>query len=219
MNKIKLMGGDISQIRREYAGRYLNENQVGIDPIKFFKVWFDEAVRSEVLDANAMTLSTVDVDGRPQGRIVLIKGVDKGKFIFYTNYDSKKSKDLIANPHASFTFYYKELNRQIRIDGPVTKCSDAVSDEYFSTRPIKSRIGAWISNQSSVIPSRFYLIRKFAEYSLKNVGRTIIRPTNWGGFELKPEHFEFWQGRPNRLHDRIEFILKDGKWSSRRLAP
>ena len=213
------MAGDISQIRREYAGNYLNEKQVGSDPIAFFNQWFEEARQAEVIDANAMTLSTIDINGRPQGRIVLLKGVENNRFIFYTNYNSSKGKDLMANPMASLTFYYKELNRQIRVNGNVSKCSEAVSDEYFNTRPLKSRIGAWVSDQSHIIPSRIHLMRKFAEFSLKNLGQKIKRPDHWGGYELTPDRIEFWQGRPNRLHDRIDFILEDGKWNGARLAP
>jgi len=213
------MTKSISQLRREYAGKYLSEREVGADPLAFFKRWFDEANLAEVLDANAMTLSTIDKEGRPQGRIVLLKGVENGEFIFYTNYNSSKGQDLQVNPVAALTFYYKELNRQIRITGKVDKCSSEVSDDYFSSRPLKSRIGAWVSDQSKAIPSRIYLIRKFAEYGIKNLGQTIKRPPHWGGYQLTPDHIEFWQGRPNRLHDRIVFTLADGHWQSSRLAP
>jgi pyridoxamine 5'-phosphate oxidase len=213
------MGRDISQLRREYAGRYLNKTSAGKDPIKLFNQWFDEAVKAEVRDANAFTLSTISESGRPDGRIVLIKGVEGGKFIFYTNYNSKKARDLAANPVASMTFYYKELDRQIRIEGTVEKSEDAMADAYFSTRPLKSRIGAWISNQSHPIPSRISLMRKFVEYSLKHVGQPVKRPPFWGGYALLPDHIEFWQGRPNRLHDRISFRLVDNMWKIERLAP
>ena len=213
------MSRDISQLRRVYAGRYLNKSSVGIDPIVLFNQWFEEALQAEVLDANAFTLSTISEGGRPDGRILLIKGVENGKFIFYTNYESKKGRDLAANPVASMTFYYKELNRQIRIEGTIEKCDDSTSDKYFSTRPIKSRIGAWISNQSQPIPSRINLMRKFAGYSLKHVGQTIKRPPFWGGYALTPDHIEFWQGRPSRLHDRFNFRLVENNWEVERLAP
>jgi pyridoxamine 5'-phosphate oxidase len=213
------MSRDISQIRRVYAGQYLNEDTVGTDPIALFNQWFEEAMQAEVLDANAFTLSTVSADGRPAGRIVLIKGVEDGKFIFYTNYESNKGIELAANPVGAMTFYYKELNRQIRIQGTIIKHAEAASDEYFDARPFKSRIGAWISKQSQPIPSRVYLMRKFVEYSLKHVGQKIKRPPYWGGYVLTPDHFEFWQGRPNRLHDRINFRLEDGKWKIERLSP
>ncbi|RLD24379.1 MAG: pyridoxamine 5'-phosphate oxidase [Bacteroidetes bacterium] len=213
------MSRDISQLRRVYAGKYLNEDTVGKDPIELFNEWFDEAVKAEVLDANAFTLSTISEDGRPAGRIVLIKGVENGKFIFYTNYKSKKGSDLAANPVAAMTFYYKELDRQIRIEGTIEKHDEAASDEYFDTRPIKSRIGAWISAQSQPIPSRVYLMRKFVEYSLKHVGQKVKRPPFWGGYALTPDNIEFWQGRPNRLHDRINFRLVENDWEIDRLSP
>jgi len=217
--KINVMGHDISQIRRDYAGKFLSEKEVSNDPIAFFNKWFDEAVHADVLDATAMNLSTVDADGRPHGRILLLKGVEDGKFVFYTNYDSQKGMDLAANPVAAMTFYYKELDRQIRIEGKIEKCSEATSDEYFATRPIKSRIGAWISKQSQPIASRVFLMRKFAEYSLKHVGQTVTRPPFWGGYMLDPDRIEFWQGRPSRLHDRINFQLVEGHWQVHRLSP
>lgn len=213
------MSRDLSQIRRVYSGQYLNEDTVGNDPIVLFNQWFEEAMQAEVLDANAFTLSTVSSDGRPAGRILLIKGVENGKFVFYTNYESKKGIDLAANPVGAMTFYYKELNRQIRIQGTIDKHAEDASDEYFDTRPFKSRIGAWISKQSQPIPSRVYLMRKFVEYSLKHVGQKVKRPPFWGGYALTPDHIEFWQGRPNRLHDRINFCLVDNKWEIERLSP
>ena len=213
------MAKDISQIRRDYTGQYLNESTVGSNPIEFFEKWFDEAVKADVLDANAFNLSTIGKDGYPDGRILLLKGVENGKFIFFTNYQSKKGEDLTSTPKASMTFYYKELDRQIRIQGNIEKHDPEKSDEYFSSRPIKSRIGAWISAQSKVIPSRVYLMRKFAEYSLKNVGKPVTRPDFWGGYALTPIHIEFWQGRPSRLHDRINFRLENGSWVAERLSP
>ena len=213
------MANDISHLRREYAGKYLNEKTAGNDPIALFNQWFEEALAAEVLDANAFTLSTVSKNGRPDGRILLIKGVEDGKFIFYSNYESKKAADLDANPVAAMTFYYKELDRQIRIRGTIEKYEGKAADEYFASRPIKSRIGAWISKQSSPIPSRIYLMRKFTEYSLANMAKSVVRPPFWGGYALTPDHIEFWQGRPSRLHDRIEFKLVDGSWDIQRLSP
>jgi pyridoxamine 5'-phosphate oxidase len=213
------MSKDISQLRRDYAGKHLNKDIAGSDPIKLFDKWFEEALQAEVLDANAFTLSTISSNGRPSGRIVLIKGVVDGKFIFYTNYDSKKGKDLEANAVAAMTFYYKELDRQIRLEGTIEKVDTAESDKYFDSRPLKSRVGAWISEQSNPIPSRVFLMRKFAEYNLKNIGHKVKRPLNWGGYALSPDRIEFWQGRPNRLHDRINFTLQDGNWEIERLAP
>lgn len=213
------MSRNISQLRRVYKGQYLNEGSVGTDPIALFNQWFEEALQAEVLDANAFTLSTVSANGTPSGRIVLIKGVENGKFIFYTNYESKKGEDLAANPVAAMTFYYKELNRQIRIEGTIERDHPSNSDEYFATRPIKSRVGAWISAQSKPIPSRVYLMRKFVEFALKHVGQKIKRPPFWGGYALRPDRMEFWQGRPNRLHDRINFRLVDDNWQIERLSP
>ena len=213
------MKQDISQIRRDYAGQYLNEKEVGPDPLAFFEKWFDEALHAQLPEPNAMTLSTVGADGRPDARIVLLKGLEDGKFKFFTNYNSKKGRDLAANPFASLTFFWQGLERQVRINGPVNKCSAAESDAYFMTRPLKSRIGAWISHQSEPIPSRFYLVRKFAEYSLKNAGRTVTRPPFWGGYALQPEMIEFWQGRPSRLHDRIRFTRSGESWQIERLSP
>ncbi len=213
------MEQDISQIRRDYAGQYLNEKEVGSDPLAFFEKWFDEALHAQLPEPNAMTLSTVGADGRPDARIVLLKGLEDGKFKFFTNYNSKKGRDLAANPYASLTFFWQGLERQVRISGPVSKCSAAESDAYFMTRPLKSRIGAWISHQSEPIPSRFYLVRKFAEYSLKNAGRTVTRPPFWGGYALQPEMIEFWQGRPSRLHDRIRFTHSGSSWQIERLSP
>ncbi len=213
------MEQDISQIRRDYAGQYLNEKEVGSDPLAIFEKWFDEALHAQLPEPNAMTLSTVGADGRPDARIVLLKGLEDGKFKFFTNYNSKKGRDLAANPYASLTFFWQGLERQVRISGPVSKCSAAESDAYFMTRPLKSRIGAWISHQSEPIPSRFYLVRKFAEYSLKNAGRTVTRPPFWGGYALQPEMIEFWQGRPSRLHDRIRFTRSGSSWQIERLSP
>ncbi len=213
------MEQDISQIRRDYAGQYLNEKEVGSDPLAFFEKWFEEALHAQLPEPNAMTLSTVGADGRPDARIVLLKGLEDGKFKFFTNYNSKKGRDLAANPYASLTFFWQGLERQVRISGPVSKCSAAESDAYFMTRPLKSRIGAWISHQSEPIPSRFYLVRKFAEYSLKNAGRTVTRPPFWGGYALQPEMIEFWQGRPSRLHDRIRFTHSGSSWQIERLSP
>ena len=213
------MSNDISQIRRDYSGQYLNEKEVGNDPVDFFLKWFDEAEKADITEANAFNLSTVGEDGFPDGRIVLLKGVEQGKFVFYTNYTSKKGQDLTSTPKASMTFFYKELDRQIRIQGTIERHDAKASDEYFLSRPIKSRIGAHISDQSKPIPSRIFLMRKFVKYSLKNVGKNITRPEFWGGYALNPIRIEFWQGRPSRLHDRINFRKENGNWVVERLSP
>jgi len=213
------MANDISQIRRDYSGQYLNASTVGKDPIELFEKWFNEALTAGVDDANAFHLSSLGTDGYPDGRILLIKGVEDGKFVFYTNYESKKGLDLRSTPRAAMTFYYKELDRQIRIQGDIQVHQSEASDEYFLSRPIKSRIGAWVSKQSKAIPSRVYLMRKFVEFSIKNKGKQVTRPPFWGGFALSPIRIEFWQGRPSRLHDRISFKLGDDGWVIERLSP
>ena len=214
-----MMSSNIADIRQEYSRQKLNRHEVLPDPVEQFKKWFDEANNSNITDVNACTLSTADQEGRPSGRIVLLKGVEDGNFLFYTNYESQKGKELEANPFASMTFYWKELERQVRIQGKVVKTSQETSDEYFQSRPRKSRVGAWISPQSQPIPSRIHLMRLFVAKEMKLMGGKVELPPNWGGFAISPDRIEFWQGRPNRLHDRVNFTLEDGNWVINRLAP
>lgn len=210
----------IASIRREYSSRTLSEQEVNKDPVKQFLQWFDEALRSEVLEPNAMHVSTIGLDGRPKGRIVLLKGVEDGRFVFFTNYLSHKGKELEKTPWAALTFFWAELERQVRIEGKVSKLAEAASDEYFHSRPRGSQIGAWVSMQSEEIPGRRFLEERLQEVTKQYEGVDVIpRPPYWGGYAVEADYFEFWQGRPNRLHDRICYRLENGIWRIARLSP
>ncbi len=209
----------IAMIRREYEGNPLQIRSVAPNPFDQFSEWFDEAVKKIRIDPNAMTLSTVDENGQPSTRTVLLKGFDQSGFVFYTNYLSRKGHHIESNPKVSLTFYWTELIRQIHIEGTAQKVSKPQSDEYFKTRPTASKISAWASNQSKPLDSRDELDRRFREFEEKFDGGEIPRPENWGGYLVVPHRMEFWQGRINRLHDRICYTLKDGKWKIERLAP
>ncbi|GMQ28661.1 pyridoxamine 5'-phosphate oxidase [Algoriphagus confluentis] len=209
----------ISDIRKEYTLKSLDISDVSNDPFRQFTVWFDEAVDSEALEVNAMCLSTLGLDGYPSGRIVLLKGVDEG-FIFYTNYASDKGKEIEQLPKASLTFFWAELERQVRIVGDLEKISESESDSYFFSRPIGSQIGAWTSPQSQRIESREVLAERNKWLEDRFSKEPLIRPPHWGGYRLRPKRFEFWQGRSNRLHDRIGYELNhSGTWKTFRLAP
>ena len=207
--------------RKEYEQAALDEATVARDPIAQFAAWYDAAVAAGVPEPEAMTLSTATPDGRPSARIVLLRGFDARGFCFFTNYDSRKGRELMANPHASLTFHWADLERQVRIEGLVEQTTAAESDEYFRTRPSTSRIGAWSSPQSEVIPDRAALEALFTRYREQHPDDTAIpRPPNWGGFRLVPARIEFWQGRPSRLHDRLCFSRESGgAWMLERLAP
>lgn len=209
----------IANIRKDYSAKKLASSDVDKNPIVQFQKWFDEALHSQVDEVNAMTLSTVSREGRPAGRLVLLKGIENNGFVFYTNYSSEKGKHLETNPYAALTFFWKELERQVRIEGRVEKVSKEDSEEYFKTRPWKSRIGAWVSYQSQPIPSRFYLMRKFAVKAGQLMGQEVPLPDFWGGYILIPDRIEFWQGRPSRLHDRIDYRLEGNNWHINRLSP
>lgn len=209
----------LNDLRRDYSGKPLEESKVDKDPIIQFTAWFDEAVSSQVLDPNAMVLSTVSSQGKPSSRVVLLRGIEDGKFNFYTNYNSHKSREMISNPHVALNFFWVELSRQIRIEGKVEKLSEEVSNQYFGTRPRESQLGAWASNQSDKLENRKQLEENLLTYQEKFEEKTVPRPPYWGGFAIRPETIEFWQGRPNRLHDRIVYILENGKWNIMRLAP
>ncbi len=196
----------------------LSEEDVKANPIDQFHIWFDQAQHAELPEPNAMTVASVDANGKPSARVVLIKEVTQDGFVFFTNYESRKGQALTANPHAALLFFWPELERQIRIEGSVTKLSAEESDAYFHSRPLDSRIGAWASPQSQVITSRTQLVTKAAEYALK-FALNPPRPPHWGGFRVKHEVLEFWQGRPSRLHDRIQYVLENGQWKIQRLAP
>lgn len=213
------MNRDIAGIRRNYSLEKLDEKNIAEDAIDQFTTWWDEAVKSEIDEVNAMTLATATPDGKPSARIVLLKGYDANGFVFFTNYNSNKGHALEANAHAALVFFWKELERQIRIEGAVEKVSNAESDAYFHSRPVSSRIGAWASPQSTVITNREILDENVAKFSAQ-FGDAIPRPQHWGGFRIKPEMIEFWQGRSSRLHDRIRYTKSaEHTWKIERLAP
>ncbi len=211
---------NISGIRKEYQLQTLNETDVHSNAIKQFDKWWSEAVQSEIVELNAMTLATATSNGLPSARIVLLKDYDENGFVFFTNYHSHKGMELDENPFASLVFFWKELERQVRIDGTVEKIPAAESDAYFNSRPPESRIGAWASPQSQVINSRQVIEENLTELQKSFAGKVIDRPAHWGGYIVKPTLIEFWQGRPGRLHDRIQYsALADGAWKIERLAP
>lgn len=213
------MKPDIASLRKEYAREKLDIDTVGRNPIAQFESWFMEALSANVLEANAMTLSTVTENGRPSSRVVLLKGVENEKFVFFTNYQSNKGRELDANPYCALNFFWAELERQVRIEGKVARLSEARSVEYFKSRPAGARIGAWASPQSTPIGSRELLEQRYKEMETRFKTGEIPKPRQWGGYEVDPFLIEFWQGRPNRLHDRILFVKTDNKWEIRRLAP
>ena len=214
------MSKNIAGIRKDYQMQSLLETGVAADPFVQFDSWWDDAVESELDEINAMTLATASATGIPSARIVLLKSVSEAGFVFFTNYNSQKGKELLENPRACLVFFWKELERQIRITGEVAKVSAAESDEYFNSRPEGSRIGAWASPQSSVIESREIIETNIANYARQFAKGEISRPPHWGGYIVIPAVIEFWQGRPNRLHDRIQYSkMKDGGWKIERLAP
>jgi pyridoxamine 5'-phosphate oxidase len=209
---------NITDLRREYARASLDESDVARDPLDQFAKWFGEALASELPEPTAMALATVGPDAQPSARMVLLKGYDARGFVFFTNYSSRKGRELATNPRAALLFFWPELERQIRIEGGLDKVSAADSDEYFKTRPVASRIGAWASPQSEVI-GKAALVVRVAEMGLRH-GLAPSRPPYWGGYRLAPHAYEFWQGRPNRLHDRIRYRYDSaGGWIIERLAP
>jgi pyridoxamine 5'-phosphate oxidase len=210
---------NISDIRKDYKLQTLLETDVAADPIMQFDKWWDEAVKSEITEVNAMTLATATADGIPAARIVLLKGYDKNGFVFFTNYQSHKGKQMEQNPNVCLVFFWAALERQIRITGTVEKVSAEESDAYFISRPAGSRIGAWASPQSNVIANRKVIEDRSEEYEQQFAEGNIPRPPHWGGYIVKPVQIEFWQGRPSRLHDRIQYSLHKGSWNIERLAP
>jgi len=211
---------NIADIRREYILEELDETIVGGNPIAFFSKWFSEAESAQITDINAMTLATVDANALPHARIVLLKGLDNEGFVFFTNYDSAKGKEINANPHVALVFYWKELERQVRVEGFIEQVNPEESDIYFRSRPAGSRIGAWASPQSRKITQRNILEKNYAKYEKEFSNIDIPRPPHWGGYRVMPSHIEFWQGRPSRMHDRIVFSKNEtGIWNRYRLAP
>ena len=198
----------------------LIKDNIDANPIRQFRTWYDEVRANGVSeqDAISMTLATATKDGQPSARVVLLKGVNDNGFVFYTNYESRKGRELAENPRACLLFYWPKVWRQVRIEGTVEKVSKAESDEYFRTRPLGSKLGAWASNQSEVVDSRETLEGRFAEIE-KRFGENVPRPPHWGGYRLKPNEIEFWQGRENRLHDRLRYRLQNGVWLIERLGP
>ena len=222
------MTTNIADLRQDYQLKALDTSDVDNNPFVQFSKWFDEALKSEILEPNAMTLATVSAEGKPSARIVLLKGIQTPKgineesgFVFYTNYDSHKGKDMAANPHVALCFNWLDLQRQIRIEGTVKKIDPLVSEDYFNTRPKASRIGALASPQSQIVPNRAFLEENFNNLIEKYADTEgVPRPENWGGYIVKPTMIEFWQGRRSRLHDRICYIMQEnGSWKIERLAP
>ncbi|HEV7333479.1 MAG TPA: pyridoxamine 5'-phosphate oxidase [Flavisolibacter sp.] len=214
------MNKAIADLRREYASETLLENDITPDPLAQFQKWWDQVLASEISEPNALTLATASADGLPSARIVLLKGFDEKGFVFYTNYKSYKAAQLEENPKACLVFFWKELERQVRISGIVTRVTEEESDIYFNSRPVGSRIGAWASPQSQPIENREWLEQAFAKKKEEFSDGNVPRPPHWGGYRVNPVMVEFWQGRFSRLHDRIQYTLdENGSWKIERLAP
>jgi pyridoxamine 5'-phosphate oxidase len=213
------MNQAIADIRKDYKLRSLLEEDVLPDPLAQFATWWNEAVTSQIEEVNAMTLATATKDGIPSARIVLLKGFNEQGFMFFTNYESQKGKELAENPNAALVFFWKELERQVRIEGVVEKVSEKISEDYFMTRPKASQIGAWASNQSTIIQSREIIENKVNNLNQQFGEDQIPKPGYWGGYNLNPTKIEFWQGRRSRLHDRILYSKNDGSWKIGRLSP
>ncbi len=209
----------VADIRKDYKLRSFLEQDAAANPFHQFSIWWNDALASNIDEVNAMTLATVNAAGKPSARIVLLKGMSEEGYEFYTNYESDKAKEMAGNNNVALIFFWKELERQIRIEGTVKKAPANVSDTYFNSRPVDSRIGAWSSPQSKIIPSRDILEENVKANKEKFEGTEITRPEFWGGYIVEPVLFEFWQGRSNRLHDRIEYVKNESEWIKRRLAP
>ncbi|MGE5313366.1 MAG: pyridoxamine 5'-phosphate oxidase [Acidobacteriota bacterium] len=217
MSKQKI---SLAEIRREYMFAGFHERDAAKDPLEQFERWFHDAHNAEVPEVNAMTLATADKDGIPDARIVLLKGIDAGGFLFYTNYESSKGRELAENPNAALVFFWPQLERQVRIAGRVHKVTRKESDEYFHKRPVSSQIGAWVSQQSRVVSDREMMENEYRRLAHDFKGQTVPLPPYWGGYRLTPKSIEFWQGRPKRLHDRIRYVrLPNNTWRIERLSP
>jgi len=209
----------LRDIRTNYQKYELTESSIQKNPIKQLTKWLEEAVKEKVQEPTAMVLSTIDSVGNPESRVVLLKDLNTGGLVFYTNYESKKGRQIESNKHVSVVFFWPELERQVRIKGTAEKISTEDSEAYFLSRPVDSQLGAWASPQSRVIENREFLDENYRRYQEQFKGREIQKPPHWGGFCIRPSYFEFWQGRSNRLHDRLEFILAEDSWQINRLAP
>ncbi len=210
---------EIADIRKDYKQRSLLEADVKPDAIEQFGIWWNEAVSSQIDEVNAMTLATASLNGVPSARIVLLKGYDNLGFTFFSNYNSHKAKEIADNPFVSLVFFWKELERQVRVEGTIEKISEEDSDIYFQSRPYGSRIGAWASPQSQVIPARELLENNYQELNEQYNNGDVPKPPHWGGYIVKPVLIEFWQGRTSRLHDRLQYTLLNNSWKIERLAP
>ncbi len=214
------MDRKVADLRNEYSRAGLAEADVDQDPIAQFRAWFEEALAANLHEPNAMTLATATPDGHPSARVVLLKGFDERGFVFYTNYEGRKGQEMEQNPHAALVFYWGELQRQVRIEGRVSRVPERESDSYYASRPRGSRLGAWASEQSRPVEDRSLLERRLRELETEYEGRPVPRPAFWGGCRVEPEAVEFWQGRENRLHDRIVYRRAgDGGWEIERLQP
>ncbi|WP_199222836.1 pyridoxamine 5'-phosphate oxidase [Rhodohalobacter mucosus] len=210
---------NVADLRKQYTKAGLLEAGLPGEPMPLFRQWFREALESEVTEPNAMALATVKPDGKPSVRIVLMKGIEEDSISFYTNYGSSKASELEKTPHAACTFWWAELERQVRISGPVKKVSEDESTKYFDSRPRESQIGAWASSQSRPVNTRIELEELFSRFERKFDGKKVPRPDHWGGYAIHVNEIEFWQGRPGRMHDRILYRLEKGEWNRQRLAP
>jgi pyridoxamine 5'-phosphate oxidase len=208
----------LARLRQEYQAAPLVQENFSADPMREFQRWFADALENEAVEPNAMTVATCDASGRPSARIVLLKGLDETGFVFYTNYASHKGRDLAENPRAALVFFWPVLQRQVRVEGHVERVSEDESDAYFDSRPLGARLGAWASRQSQPVASREEVDRARREVAAR-FGEHVPRPDFWGGYRVVPDVIEFWQGRPDRLHDRIEYKRTDGEWTHQRLMP
>ncbi|WKN41091.1 pyridoxamine 5'-phosphate oxidase [Tunicatimonas pelagia] len=218
------MSASIADMRQEYSQKSLDISDAASDPVEQFHQWFEEARNAQLPEPNAMHLATADSEGRPSGRIVLLKGIEsqtgyRPQFIFYTNYQSRKGDEMEKNPNVALTFFWAELERQVRIAGTIAKVDEVTSTEYFHSRPRASQIGAWVSPQSEPIENREVLDQRKTQFTEKFANQEVPRPPHWGGYAVSPLSIEFWQGRPSRLHDRIYYQLTDDQWQIQRLAP
>ncbi len=214
-----MAGTKLADLRKDYTLNGLSKQDVLVNPLNQFEKWFEEAQAAGVIEPNAMVISTLGADGYPHGRVVLLKEVDAAGFLFYTNYNSHKGADLKIHPVAALTFWWAELERQVRVTGTVEKVLETESDAYFSIRPRSSQLGAWVSDQSEVIENRAFLAERLAQLEQKFHNQPVPRPPHWGGYRVIPKEIEFWQGRPSRLHDRIRYRIENEEWIIERLSP